>query len=140
MDIDDSNRKRDNGFTFTMTIFTHSTILFTFFTGIVAATFKHKHCIAIVGIHTSFFESSTNVCRGYSIEPSLSKYKVEIELRNNYTGVLLVERMAFLLPVSLQGSKQTNIKGLTLVRGMRWKAKDNNSVFFRKLNRLGLKM
>ena len=54
--------------------------------------------------------------------------------------MFLIELVAFLLPVSLKGSKQINIKGLTLVCGVGWKAEDNNSVFFPKLNRLGLNM
>ena len=54
--------------------------------------------------------------------------------------VALVELMAFLLPVPLEWSKKTDIKGLALMRGVRWKTKYHNPIFFGKLNRLQLKM
>ena len=73
------------------------------------------YCIAVERENSSLPEPTGDIC--------WHSRQLCTMLDEKQSGVALVEPMAFLLPVPLEWSKKTDIKGLALVRGVRWKKK-----------------
>lgn len=108
------------------------------FIGIIIIVFRwffaNGYCFWIERVDTSLFEPCTHISRHDRIKPGISEHLTEVVLRYDLGGILLIERVARLLPVSFEWSEEANIKGLALVCGVGWETEDNDLIILCKLN------
>ena len=62
-------------------------------------------CLSNKEIHSCSPKTITDIGKSDCIEPSIPKYRVEIQFANDFFGVGLIKIMTSLLPVSLEWSK-----------------------------------
>ena len=115
-----------HAFSCTWIIFTTTIVVLVTFTCMIHIIIDDLHCIVIERENSGLPEPTGDIRWHYRFVPSLTKNGIESQ---NTSRVALVEPMAFLLPVLLEWSKKTNVKGLALMRGVRWKIKKITTPF-----------
>ena len=109
-----------HAFSCTWISFTTTIVVLVTFSCMIHIIIDDLHCIVIERENSSLPEPTGDIRWHYRFVPSLTKNGIESQ---NTSRVALVEPMAFLLPVLLEWSKKTNVKGLELMRGVWWKTK-----------------